>query len=91
MGSLGKERQFAEIEITPSVLRELQLIQLECLTELDRVCRENNINYSLDGGTLLGSVRHGGFIPWDDDIDIIMLREDYEKFFNICKTELDTD
>lgn len=91
MGSLGKEKQFEEIEITDDILKELQNIQFECLVELDRICRENNINYSLDGGTLLGAVRHKGFIPWDDDIDLIMLREDYEKFFEICKTELDTE
>ncbi len=90
MGSLGKERRLREIEITPEILKQLQEIQLECLIELDRLCREHNISYSLDGGTLLGAVRHGGFIPWDDDIDIIMLREDYERFFEVCKTELDS-
>lgn len=90
MGSLGKERQFDEIEITPGILKELQSIQLECLIELDRICRKHKIRYSLDGGTLLGAVRHKGFIPWDDDIDVIMLRRDYEKFYKICKTELDT-
>ena len=89
MGSLSKERKFYEIEITPEILRELQLIQLECLTELDRVCRENNIDYSIDGGTLLGASRHKGFIPWDDDIDIIMLRKDYEKLFAMNETTLD--
>lgn len=91
MGSLGKERSFEEIEITPELLRELQMIQLECLVELDRICRENSINYSIDGGTLLGAVRHKGFIPWDDDIDIIMLRKDYERFFEICKTQMDSE
>lgn len=78
-----------EIEITPEILRQLQAIQLECLVELDRVCRSNGIDYSIDGGTLLGAVRHKGFIPWDDDIDVIMRRGDYENFFEACKTELD--
>ncbi|MDR3001297.1 MAG: LicD family protein [Fibromonadaceae bacterium] len=90
MGNLGRERKLNEIELTPKILRELQLIQLECLTELDRICRANDIDYSLDGGTLLGAVRHGGFIPWDDDIDVIMLRDDYEMFYGVCKTELDS-
>ncbi len=91
MGSLGKERSFKEIEITDDILKQLQAIQLECLIELDRICQENGIKYSLDGGSLLGAVRHKGFIPWDDDIDLIMLRSDYEKFFEICKKELDSD
>lgn len=91
MGSLAKERQFKEIKITPQILKEMQQIQLECLIEFDRICRNHKLNYSLDGGTLLGAVRHKGFIPWDDDIDVIMLRKDYEKFFLICKNELDSE
>ncbi len=66
--------------ITGGVLRELQMTELEMMLEFDRVCRENGIPYSMDGGTMLGAVRHKGFIPWDDDMDVMMLREDYEKF-----------
>ena len=61
-------------------IRRFQLSQLELLRETDALCRELGINYYLIGGTLLGAVRHGGFIPWDADIDIAMRRKDYEAF-----------
>ena len=70
------------------ILRRVQLEQLEILKEIDRVCRENEIKYFLDSGTLIGAVRHEGFIPWDDDIDIGMLREDYEKFSKLAPKHL---
>ncbi len=63
-----------------SNLRECQLKQLAILKEIDKVCCRLNIKYWLDGGTLLGAVRHGGFIPWDDDIDIAMDVKDVDKF-----------
>lgn len=61
-------------------LRKCQLKQLSILEEVDKLCRKHKIEYWIDGGTLLGAVRHGGFIPWDDDIDIGMTGEEFEKF-----------
>ena len=58
----------------------LKSLLLEIIDDLDKVCRENNIRYYLIGGSMLGAVRHKGFIPWDDDIDVAMPREDYERF-----------
>lgn len=57
----------------------LKIIQMDILTAIDEFCTENNITYSLAGGTLLGAVRHKGYIPWDDDIDIYIYRDDYNK------------
>lgn len=70
------------------ILRKVQLVQLEMLFEIDRVCRENDIRYFLHCGTFLGAVRHKEFIPWDDDLDVAMFREDYDRFRAIAPEKL---
>lgn len=66
-------------------LEELKQIELETLKEIHKICVAEGIKYSLSGGTLIGAVRHGGFIPWDDDIDILMPRPEYNRFIEYCK------
>ena len=66
-------------------LKHLQSVQLEMLKDFIAMCSENNLNYVIHSGTALGAVRHGGFIPWDDEIDVVMFREDYEKFIRLFK------
>lgn len=67
---------------------ELKEIQLDMLKYIDRICRDNNIEYTLAGGSLLGAIRHGGYIPWDDDIDIELTRENYETLMTILMKKL---
>lgn len=74
-----------------STLRQAQLVMLRMLKVVDYICEKHQINYWLCAGTLLGAVRHQGFIPWDDDLDIAMLREDYERFLTVAKQELPPD
>lgn len=69
-------------------LRKLQLTELDILKEIHRVCQRNKIKYWLTGGTLIGAIRHKGFIPWDDDVDIAMMRDDYNRFSKIAPKEL---
>ena len=79
------------MDLTKEQLRKLQMVEFELLCEVDRICRKNNIKYTLYGGTLLGTIRHKGFIPWDDDADVAFLPEDYEKFFEACKRDLNQE
>lgn len=61
----------------------------QLLCELDNICKKNSIHYYIYAGTLLGAVRHKGFIPWDDDIDVVMFRNEYNRFIHVCETQLD--
>ena len=69
----------------PIDINQMKEIELNILKYVDGICKENNIKYSLAGGTLLGAIRHQGFIPWDDDIDIILVRSEYERLIDILK------
>ena len=70
-----------------SNLRDLKSVELDLLLEFDRVCKKLNLEYFLSSGTLLGAVRHSGFIPWDDDVDVMMFRKDYEKLLKLAPNE----
>jgi len=72
-------------------IAQLQLVLMEMLKAIDAICRKHDIKYWLDAGNLLGHVRHGGFIPWDDDVDLGMSREDYLKFIEVAPKELPRD
>ena len=81
-------------KLTPELEKQIKTIQkvdLLLLKEFDRICRKLDIGYFICGGSMLGYVRHGGFIPWDDDIDVGMLRADYDRFLKEAGKELDTD
>ena len=71
-----------------NTLRRLQIAELGILEAIDHVCRENGIMYFIDSGTVLGARRHGGFIPWDDDIDLGMPRDDFERFLEVAPEAL---
>lgn len=74
-----------EIPKATGTLRQIQLANLKMMQILDELCKNNGLEYWLDFGNLLGAVRHKGFIPWDDDVDVGMLREDYERFISLFK------
>lgn len=70
-------------------VRRLWAIQLDLLAKIDAICRKHCIRYSLDYGSLIGALRHGGFVPWDDDVDVVMPRADFEKFESVVAGELE--
>lgn len=72
----------------PTAIKQAWAAELDVLFEIDRICRDHGIRYFADWGTILGAVRHGGFVPWDDDLDICMMRDDYVRFRNVADREL---
>lgn len=82
------EEDFSKYNGEGTSLRKAQLRMLDILIEVDKICRKHNILYWLDFGTLLGAIRHKGFIPWDDDLDIAVLEKDYKKLKKILEEEL---
>lgn len=77
------------ISLNDDMLRQLQMVELELLIEVDRICKKCGISYNIIAGTMLGAYRHKGFIPWDDDADVAMFRSEYERFREACRSELD--
>ncbi|MDO4622409.1 MAG: LicD family protein [Eubacteriales bacterium] len=82
MDSTKNENQYKYSAAGRASVKEHQEVLYEMLCDLDDVCRKLNISYQLFAGTLLGAVRHKGFIPWDDDLDVVMLREEYDRFLS---------
>lgn len=72
-------------------LRHLQLTLLSMIKDIDKLCSDNGIQYHLNGGSAIGAIRHQGFIPWDDDLDIEMTADNYYKFINVCRNKLDKE
>ena len=82
--------KYKEKALTQQEVRKIQLKSLEILLYFKKICDENNLTFYLCGGCCIGSVRHSGFIPWDDDIDVFMPRKDYNKLQKIWNKVADT-
>ncbi len=93
MYKMGHSNDFFRDEVRngfyiPTAIKQAWAETLDVLAEIDRICKKHDIKYLADWGTLLGAVRHGGFVPWDDDLDICMLRDDYVRFRQVADQEL---
>ena len=87
------EKVFFEEEVrcghtVTSQIKKLWSVQIACLEQLKQICERHNIRYFVSGGTLLGVIRHKGYIPWDDDLDVVMFKEDYDRFCQVAPNEL---
>ena len=82
-----KEEERCGFKIS-SMMKRVWAVEMDVLTEIDRICKEYGLTYYAAFGTMLGAVRHNGFVPWDDDIDIYMLRPDYQALMNVLSDEL---
>ena len=79
------------VKLTPELLRELQLKQLDMLVFFRDFCYKNNLTFYMCGGCCIGSLRNGGFVPWDDDIDVLMPRPEYERLVKLWKEQNPSD
>ena len=86
--AFNQEELRARFNPEGSLLRRQQMVMLEMAKVLDRICKKHNIPYFLYAGSLLGAIRHDGFIPWDDDFDVALLRKDYHRLLKILPNEL---
>lgn len=86
--TFNQEELRARFNPEGSQLRRHQMVMLEMVKELDRICKKHDIPYFLYWGTLLGAIRHDGFIPWDDDLDVAVMRKDYKKLMKVLPNEL---
>ena len=77
-----------DVDGTDVTLRKLQLVLLDMMKDIDEICEKNDIHYVLLYGSILGAIRHDGFIPWDDDLDIGVTRDEYEKFIHALEKDL---
>ena len=89
MQKLNLEEETICDYVVTKQMKEVWQCQLDMVEEVDKICKKYNIKYFLAGGTLIGAVRHKGYIPWDDDIDIVMMRKEYNEFLKIAEKELD--
>ena len=93
-GEIVEETQYVAVEKPNGekiFIRDIQLKLLEVLREFDRICTKNDIEYVLAFGSMLGAIRHQGFIPWDDDLDVVMNRENYLKLLEVIDDEIGSD